>query len=103
VDLYPVQGLQKDVAEAFPSLLKGMTMAITGIQDKLGLSTKADDLDRKLDEAVADSFPASDPVALAQPHDPEELGVRRSAMSFTHWMLLGGGLLAVIAIIALRR
>ena len=79
-------------------------MAFEGIQEKLGMTTpRAADVDRRLDAAVEDSFPASDPVALAQPHDPVELGVRRPAWSMTHWMLLGGGLLAVLAVIALRR
>lgn len=78
-------------------------MASTTIQDKLGLSGKSADVDRQLDDAGADSFPASDPVSLAQPHDPEELGLSRSAMSMTSMVLVGGGLLALIALIALRR
>jgi hypothetical protein len=78
-------------------------MALSNIQDKLGISTKADYLDRQLDDAVAESFPASDPVSLAQPHDREELGQTRAGTSFTNWMLVGGGLLAVIALLALRR
>ena len=78
-------------------------MAITAIQDKLGLSSRSAALDRQLDDAVAESFPASDPVSLAQPHDPAELGQSRSAMSLTSWILVGGGLLALIALIALRR
>jgi hypothetical protein len=78
-------------------------MALSTIQDKLGISSSTPDhLERKLDDAVAESFPASDPVSLAQPHDPAELGHPRSTSS-TSWMLLGGGLLAVIALIALRR
>ena len=77
-------------------------MALQGVQDKLGMSNRKD-VDRRLDDAVEDSFPASDPVSLAQPHDPVELGVGGSPISMTHWMLLGGGLLAVLAIIALRR
>ena len=78
-------------------------MALTAMQDKLGLSNRASDVERRLDDAVADSFPASDPVQLAQPHDPREIGVSHSAMSTTTMMLLGGGLLAVLALIALRR
>ena len=79
-------------------------MALTAIQDKLGLSSKGADLERRLDDAVAESFPASDPVSLAQPHDRHELGVHRGSMSpMTYAMLLGGGLLAIVAIIALRR
>ena len=77
-------------------------MAVQGTQDKLGMSNRKD-VDRRLDDAVEDSFPASDPVSLAQPHDPEELGVGGSSISMTHWMLLGGGLLAILAVIALRR
>ena len=60
-------------------------------------------LERNLDDAVADSFPASDPVSLSQPHDPEELGVRRHTPSMTQALLVGGGLLAILAIIAFRR
>jgi hypothetical protein len=52
---------------------------------------------------VEDSFPASDPVSLAQPHHPQETGISRSVMSLTSMMLVGGGLLAILAIIALRR
>lgn len=78
-------------------------MAVTGIQNKPGSSGKSAEVERQLDDAGADSFPASDPVSLAQPHDPEELGVSRSGMSTTSLMLVGGGLLAVIALIALRR
>ena len=78
-------------------------MALETIQEKLGMTTRGSDLDRRLDEAVEDSFPASDPVQLAQPHDPVELGVRRPAWSTTSWMLLGGGLLALLAVIAMRR
>ena len=78
-------------------------MALTDIQEKLGLSSRRSDLERRLDDAVAESFPASDPVALAQPHDPHELGVGRSGWSTTHTLLLGGGLLAILAFIALRR
>jgi hypothetical protein len=81
-------------------------MALTtmqGIQDKIGLGTSAAhrEVDRKLDDAVADSFPASDPVQLSMPHDREELNLHRT--SSATWWLVGGGLLAVIALIALRR
>ena len=78
-------------------------MSITNLQERLGLRSKSEDVERRLDDAVADSFPASDPVALAQPHDPEELGLRRSMMSPTAWLVVGGGLLALLALIALRR
>ena len=78
-------------------------MAIASVKDKLGLANRATDVDRRLDDAVEDSFPASDPVALAQPHDPRELGLHRTGLSTTSMMLVGGGLLAILAIIALRR
>jgi hypothetical protein len=82
-------------------------MAITtmqGIQDKLGITNHAGhrDVNRKLDNAVEDSFPASDPVQLSMPHDREELNLHKGISSSTMW-LVGGGLLAIIAIIALRR
>ena len=77
-------------------------MAVNTLQDKLGLSSRSADLERRLDDAVAESFPASDPVSLAQPHDAYELG-HASTMPLTNWLLIGGGLLAVIALIALRR
>ena len=78
-------------------------MALSAIQDKLGMGNRATDVDSRLDTAVEDSFPASDPVQLAQPHDPQELGVHRLRMSPTSMWLVGGGLLAVLAIIAFRR
>lgn len=80
-------------------------MALTAIQDKLGLNSPSRHarVDQQLDDAVADSFPASDPVSLAQPHDRAELGVPHGPMSTTTWLVLGGGLLAVLALIALRR
>ena len=79
-------------------------ISIQGIQDTLGLSSETArqrDVERQLDDAGADSFPASDPVSLAMPHDAEEMG--RSRPSSTTLMLVGGGLLALIALIALRR
>ena len=74
-----------------------------GIQDKLGLANNAaqKSVDRRLDDAVEDSFPASDPVQLSMPHGREELNLHRPSSS-TMW-LVGGGLLAIIALIALRR
>ena len=80
-------------------------MAFADIQDKLGMTSasRRAQVERQLDDAVADSFPASDPVSLAQPHDREELGASHYTMSSTGWLLLGGGLLAVLALIALRR
>ena len=77
-------------------------MALSTLQDKLGLSDRSAHLERKLDDAVADSFPASDPVSLAQPHHRHELG-HTTPMSLNSWLMIGGGLLAVIALIALRR
>jgi hypothetical protein len=79
--------------------------SVPGLQDTLGLTGDAArqrDVERKLDDAIADSFPASDPVALSMPHDAEEMG-RVPALTPTTLMLVGGGLLAVIAFIALRR
>jgi len=80
-----------------------MAITTTTGDDKLGLANRASDVDKRLDDAVADSFPASDPISLSQPHDPRELGLHATGMSTTSMMLVGGGLLAIIAIIALRR
>jgi hypothetical protein len=81
-----------------------LTTTVQDIQDRLGLSNNAAhrEVDRKLDDAVADSFPASDPVQLSMPHGREELNLHRGLSSSTMW-LVGGGLLAVIALIAMRR
>jgi LPXTG-motif cell wall-anchored protein len=82
-------------------------MAITDAVDaKLDLSNAkaANKVDRMLDDAVEDSFPASDPVALAMPRQRiEKNTLRAAAESGNTWFLLAGGLLAVIALIALRR
>ena len=82
-------------------------MATSYPQDaKLDLTNKhaARHVDRMLDDAIEDSFPASDPVALAMPRDRVETGTLRSAASSgTTWFLVGGGLLALIALLALRR
>jgi hypothetical protein len=83
------------------ALTETMQGTMQGIQDKLGISTKPHDVERKLDDAVADSFPASDPVQLSMPHDREELNLHKQGSAT--WWLVGGGLLAVIALIALRR
>ena len=80
------------------------TTTMQDIGDKLGMSNNAAHraVDRNLDNAVEDSFPASDPVQLSMPHDREELNLHRRIAPSTMW-LVGGGLLAVIALIALRR
>jgi hypothetical protein len=82
-------------------------MATTHTHDaKLDLTTRdaAHRVDRMLDDAIEDSFPASDPVALAMPRHRVEAGaLRTAAESPTTWFLVGGGLLALIAILALRR
>ena len=72
----------------------------------LDLSTNhaARRVERQLDDAVEDSFPASDPVSFAMPRNRVEPGLISSATdSTTTWFLLGGGLLALIAFLALRR
>jgi hypothetical protein len=84
------------------ALTETMQGTMQGIQDKLGMSSKPHEVERKLDDAVADSFPASDPVQLSMPHDREELNLHREG-SMSTWMLVGGGLLALVALIALRR
>jgi hypothetical protein len=55
-----------------------------------------------LDDAVADSFPASDPVSLAMPHkrNPQSSS---SAPDIGTMLLIAGGILGVIALLALRR
>lgn len=82
-------------------------MAETTPQDhKLDFSTKhaAHRVERMLDDAIEDSFPASDPVALSMPHDRVESRMPQlGTASLSTMLLLGGGLLAVIALIALRR
>ena len=78
------------------------TTTMQDISDKLGISNAAQRaVDKRLDDAVEDSFPASDPVQLSMPHDREELNLHRTNSS-TMW-LVGGGLLALLAVIALRR
>ena len=79
--------------------------SVEGLQDTLGLTGDAArqrEVDRKLDDAIEDSFPNSDPIALAMPHDAKEMG-RAPTVSPTTLMLVGGGLLALIAFVALRR
>ena len=73
---------------------------------KLDFSTKSAALrvERQLDEAIEDSFAASDPVSFAMPRNRIEPGLLNSAAnSTTTWFLVGGGLLALIAFLALRR
>ena len=73
---------------------------------KLDLSTKnaADRVERQLDEAIEDSLAASDPVAFSMPRNRVEPGLLNSAANSTAtWFLVGGGLLALIAFLALRR
>jgi hypothetical protein len=82
-------------------------MALTtmeGIHEKLGgvPNSAHREVERRLDDAVEDSFPASDPVQLSMPHGREELNLHNRIPSSTMW-LVGGGLLAVVALIALRR
>jgi hypothetical protein len=72
----------------------------TTLQDKLGLTPHA--VERKLDDAIEDSFPASDPVQLSMPHDREELNLHWQG-STTIMLAVGAGLLALLAFIALRR
>lgn len=61
-------------------------------------------VDDLLDEAVADSFPASDPVSLAMPHRRDEApGAGAAGAELSTLLLIGGGILAVIALLALRR
>lgn len=82
-------------------------MAISGTRDaKLDLSTKnaADRVERQLDEAIEDSFAASDPVSFAMPRNRvEPVLFNAAAHSTTTSFLVGGGLLALIACLALRR
>jgi hypothetical protein len=82
-------------------------MATANIHDaKLDLTTKnaAHRVDRMLDDAIEDSFPASDPVSMAMPRRRVEAStLRTAAQSPTTWFLFGGGLLAVIALLAFRR
>ena len=91
----------------------------TAHDHKLDLSNTgaARHVDRMLDKAVENSFPASDPVALSMPHDRIEhplqglkkaAGQVRSAASEVQMpslstLALAGGLLAVIALLTLRK
>lgn len=63
-------------------------------------------VDRMLDEAVAESFPASDPVALSQPHDrieaPSSAMSSSSTASLWNWramlpyVVMGAAVLALL-------
>lgn len=76
--------------------------------DPIDLSSKrkAEHVDRMLDEAIAESFPNSDPVALAMPHDRAESGISRKLQLPTGmrdaWPLLviGG---VIVALLLARR
>jgi hypothetical protein len=70
------------------------------LQEKLGMAPHA--VEKKLDDAVEDSFPASDPVSLSMPHDREELNLHHQG-STTMMLAIGAGVLALLAFIALRR
>jgi LPXTG-motif cell wall-anchored protein len=82
-------------------------MASTDAVDaKLDLTNQraARRVDRMLDDAVEDSFPASDPVALAMPRERlEPNALQAAAESRNTWFVLAGGLLAVLALLAFRR
>ena len=80
--------------------------ANTPEDSKIDLRTtgSARDVDRKLDEAIEDGFSTSDPIALAMPHSRIESRLPRlEDVSIGTWFLVGGGLLALVALIALRR
>jgi hypothetical protein len=65
-------------------------------------SSSERNVDELLDQAVADSFPASDPVSLAMPHRRERTS-SFAATDLSTALLVTGGVLAVIALLALRR
>jgi hypothetical protein len=73
-------------------------------KDPLDLSTPSASkrLDRMLDEGIAESFPNSDPVSLAMPHDHIEEKVSRFSQSGfamrDAWplLLVGGAILALL-------
>ena len=71
----------------------------------LDLTTRdrARHVDEQLDQAVADSFPASDPVALAMPHERRDTRLREMTPNTGTLLLVAGGILAVLALLALRR
>ena len=81
----------------------------TAHDPKLDFSSKkaARHVERMLDDAVEDSFPASDPVSLAMPHNRVESKFAQlgegGTPSLGTLLLLGGGILAIVALIALRK
>lgn len=79
------------------------------VDHRLDFSNKnaARRVDRMLDDAVEDSFPASDPVSLSMPHDRVEsrLQAMREQLelpSRNTMLLMAGGLLALIAFLTLK-
>jgi hypothetical protein len=77
--------------------------------DPLDLSTdKAEHhVDRMLDEAIAESFPNSDPVSLAMPHDriettPSRVSQLPAAIRDAWPLLVIGGIIAAL-LLAQRR
>jgi hypothetical protein len=83
-------------------------MPDTAQDHRFDLTTKGSKhhVDRMLDKAVEDSFPASDPVALSMPHDRIESKFQafREQMPANSLLLVAGGiLLAVVAAFALRK
>jgi hypothetical protein len=85
-------------------------MAEAAQDHRLDLTTKnaAHRVERMLDEAVEDSFPASDPVALSMPHDRIEsklqaLGERVQFPSMGTMLIAGAVLATVAAVVLLRK
>lgn len=61
-----------------------------------------DHLERILDQAVADSLPASDPVSLSMPHDPvADFGLPRKTIDPTTAALVGFSVVGALIGIAL--
>lgn len=76
--------------------------------DPIDLTSRpaAEHVDRMLDEAIEESFPNSDPVALAMPHDRVESSAYRSMQNVSTirdaWPLVLVGSL-IVALLVLRR
>ena len=73
--------------------------------DPIDLSSKSSErhIDRMLDEGIAESFPNSDPVALAMPHDrikPGESRLPQTAFAMRDmWpLLLAAGIVAMLLV-----